>query len=159
VPPDAPPQGEFSRLDLRLAGSEHFIAQFQDEADPARLRQVLARARQLPAHAGPPVWHHGDLHPLNLLTDQGRLSAVIDWGSLGTGDPSMDLMAGWALFDAPARAAFRRALAPDPAAWARGRALAFSKAVAAIPYYRTSNPRFRDAMKATLARVLADWPD
>ena len=115
--------------------------------------------RRLPGHRGPLVWVHGDLHPLNLLTYHGKLSAVIDWGSMGLGDPAMDLMAAWTLFDAPARSLFRQTMdAPDDV-WNRARALAFSKSVAAIPYYRTSNPRFRDVMKLTLARVLQDRPE
>ena len=51
------------------------------------------------APEGPPVWIHGDLHPLNLLLHQGRLSAVIDWGDMARGDAACDLAALWMLFD------------------------------------------------------------
>jgi aminoglycoside phosphotransferase (APT) family kinase protein len=34
-----------------------------------------------------PVWLHGDLHPANILIDDGRISAVIDFGDLTAGDP------------------------------------------------------------------------
>ena len=34
-----------------------------------------------------PVWIHGDLDSRNLLAEEGRLSAVIDFGCLGVGDP------------------------------------------------------------------------
>jgi aminoglycoside phosphotransferase (APT) family kinase protein len=158
VPADAPLQPRSSQIDQRLDGSADWIARFEGEADQGALLQLLTLARNIPPYRGPPVWHHGDLHPLNLLTHQGRLSAVIDWGSLGAGDPAMDYLAAWTLFDAPARALFRDTLSPDPDAWARGWAFAFSKAVAAIPYYRISNPRFRDAMQVTLARVMAEGP-
>ncbi len=40
-----------------------------------------------------PVWIHGDLQPGNLITDRGRLAAVIDFGALGLGDPAPDVAA------------------------------------------------------------------
>jgi aminoglycoside phosphotransferase (APT) family kinase protein len=157
--PDAAPlRGEADKLGLRFAELGHYIGQFQGEADPLQLAKVAAGMRKLPPHDGAPVWVHGDLHPLNLLAQRRRLTGVIDWGGLGLGDPATDLMIGWTLFDAPAREVFRDALSPAPEAWARGRALAFAKAVAAIPYYRRSNPGFRDVMLRTLTRVLEDVP-
>jgi aminoglycoside phosphotransferase (APT) family kinase protein len=54
----------------------------------------------------PPTWLHGDLHPLNVLIHDGRLSAVIDWIDLCAGDCATDLASLWALpFTADARAA------------------------------------------------------
>ena len=41
------------------------------------------------------VWIHGDLQSGNLLAQQGRLSAVIDFGCLGVGDPACDLQVAW----------------------------------------------------------------
>ncbi len=52
--------------------------------------------RTSPWH-GPPQWIHGDLHPANLLVHQGRLSAVIDFGDLTSGDPAGDLSVAWLL--------------------------------------------------------------
>ncbi len=156
APPGAPLRGAADRLDQRFDALGPYIGQFQGEADPVLLARIASSMRKLPVHVGPPVWVHGDLHPLNLLALRRKLTAVIDWGGMGLGDPGMDLMAGWTLFDAPARKIFRQAMEPSAAAWARGRALAFAKAVAAIPYYRRSNPGFRDVMMRTLARVLED---
>ena len=157
VPPDLPSvaAGRLSAGSLDFA--RRMAAEFTpEEGDRRHLAAMLEAAALLPAHDGPPVWTHGDLHPLNLLTVGGRLSAVIDWGSLGAGDPARDLICGWTMLDRQGRAAFRRAVAPDPAAWARARAFALVMAVQAIPYYRGTNARFRDAMRATLAEVLAD---
>jgi aminoglycoside phosphotransferase (APT) family kinase protein len=47
--------------------------------------------------SGPPLWIHGDLHPGNLLVHRGRLSAVIDFGDLASGDPAIDLSVIWTL--------------------------------------------------------------
>jgi aminoglycoside phosphotransferase (APT) family kinase protein len=65
-------------------------------------RELLARWTSLldsPRWPFPPVWLHGDLHPANLLTLGGRLSAVIDFGDLTSGDPATDLAVGWLAFD------------------------------------------------------------
>ncbi|MGV8989247.1 MAG: phosphotransferase [Cypionkella sp.] len=155
-PEGAPLRGKADRLDLRFADLRHWIGQFQGEADPLALAKVAARMRKLPPHSDPVVRVHGDLHTLILLSLRARLSAVIDWGRLGMGDPAIDLMIGWTQFDAPAREVFRQAMAPAPDAWDRAGALAFAKAVAEIPDYRRANPEFRAMMLATLARVLQD---
>ncbi|GAA1854520.1 aminoglycoside phosphotransferase family protein [Microlunatus capsulatus] len=83
-------------------------------ADAETLRAAWLRCRDTPAHAGPPRWLHGDLHPLNVLADVGPepgLRAVIDWGDLCCGDPATDLAVGWLAFDAHDRATFRAAAA------------------------------------------------
>ncbi|MFE1271929.1 aminoglycoside phosphotransferase family protein [Streptomyces sp. NPDC058758] len=79
------------------------------------------RVLALPAWDRDPVWLHGDLLPGNLLTRDGRLSAVIDFGGLGTGDPAADLMPAWTLLSPATRPLFRAASRVDPATWSRGR--------------------------------------
>lgn len=78
---------------------------------------------------GPPVWFHGDVASGNLLVDDGRLSAVIDFGTSGVGDPSCDLVIAWTLFEGEGREVFRAGIAVDDAAWARGRGWALWKAL------------------------------
>lgn len=70
---------------------------------------------------GPPVWFHGDVARGNLLVEGGRLSAVIDFGISGVGDPACDLAIAWTLLGQESRAAFRAGLHLDDATWARGR--------------------------------------
>jgi len=150
-------RGAADDLTLKLAGIETVIDGFLDhEADQCLLRDKVAEALDVPQHRGPKVWVHGDLHALNLLTRRGRVTGVIDWGGMGLGDPGMDLLIAWTLFDAPERHALRRAMQPDEGRWARGRALALIKAIMAIPYYRQSNRVFYWLMRQTLDRVLAD---
>ncbi len=105
----------------------------------------------------PPVWFHGDLLPGNLLFEQGRLRAVIDFGGLGVGDPAPDLMIAWALFAGESREAFRKALHVDDATWARGRGHALAQAVIFIPYYVETNPVGVAYARRSLAAVLGDY--
>jgi aminoglycoside phosphotransferase (APT) family kinase protein len=77
-----------------------------------------------------PVWFHGDVAAGNLLVDDlGRLSAVIDFGTSGVGDPACDLVIAWTLFDGPSREVFRRRTALDNGAWSRARGWALWKAL------------------------------
>lgn len=75
------------------------------------------------------VWVHGDVAAGNLLVENGKLSAVIDFGSCGIGDPACDLTIAWTLFHGRARQAFRAAIAVDEATWARARGWALWKAL------------------------------
>jgi aminoglycoside phosphotransferase (APT) family kinase protein len=105
---------------------------------------------------GPPTWLHGDLQPGNLLAVQGRLSAVIDFGCLGVGDPACDLIAAWHLFTGESRAVFHAALAVDNAMWMRGRGWALSVALIALPYYLDTNPTIVANSRHVIREVLAD---
>ena len=45
-------------------------------------------------------WYHGDLVAENLLlSDAGRLAAVLDFGGLAVGDPTVDLVVAWEALD------------------------------------------------------------
>jgi aminoglycoside phosphotransferase (APT) family kinase protein len=76
-----------------------------------------------------PVWVHGDVAAGNLLVRDGRLAAVIDFGSSGVGDPACDVTIAWTLLSGKSREAFRAALPLDAATWARGRGWALWKAL------------------------------
>lgn len=77
-----------------------------------------------------PVWFHGDIAVGNLLLDPvGRLTAVIDFGTCGVGDPACDLVISWTLLAGRARDAFRAAVGLDDATWARARGWALWKAL------------------------------
>ena len=111
---------------------------------------------RIPVHTGPPTWFHGDLSPFNILTSRGRLAGVIDFGLMGVGDPSVDLITAWNLLPPPAREQFRTTLDVDDAEWVRGRSRALSIALIALPYYRESNPRLADSARHVIDEVLAD---
>lgn len=123
-----------------------------DEYELEPLRRIWKAARTAPVD-GPPVWLHGDLHGGNLLTRNGRLSGVIDWGLAGVGDGACDLAAAWTLFDDEAREAFHEAMAPSEAEWLRGAGWALSVAVIFLAYYRDMGVPV-DGSRRTISRLL-----
>jgi aminoglycoside phosphotransferase (APT) family kinase protein len=68
-----------------------------------------------------PVWFHGDMSSYNMLVLDGRLTAVIDFGCMGVGDPASDLVISWRFFFGDSRETFRREMALDDGTWVRGR--------------------------------------
>lgn len=82
-------------------------------------RDVWDRALQS-TWEGPPVWFHGDIAAGNLLVKDGALSAVIDFGTCGVGDPACDLAIAWTLFTDTSRRVFQEKLNVDEATWERG---------------------------------------
>lgn len=87
----------------------------------------------------PPVWVHGDISAGNLLVQDGRLSAVIDFGQLAVGDPACDLAITWTLFKDESREVFREKLGLDKDTWMRGRAWTLWKAVVVAAEFTNPN--------------------
>jgi aminoglycoside phosphotransferase (APT) family kinase protein len=114
------------------------------------------RALRAPAWRESPVWIHTDLLRSNLLVDGGRLSAVIDFGAAGIGDPAADVIAAWSVFGRTGRTAFRAALDVDDGTWNRARGFALHQAVLIIPYYAETNPSFAASAKRTVEEILAE---
>lgn len=78
------------------------LSQKTDAVEPA-IRHIWDAAVGAPMDA-PRTWLHGDLHPRNVLTDQGIITGIIDWGDITAGDCAVDLASIWMLFaDAQAR--------------------------------------------------------
>lgn len=101
--------------------------------------------------AHPPVWFHGDIAAGNLLHADGRLSALIDFGTCGVGDPACDLVIAWTYFDRDERRLFREAAGLDDGTWRRARGWALWKALVTIARTGTD-----DVQTRALAAVLAD---
>ncbi|MFI9103682.1 aminoglycoside phosphotransferase family protein [Streptomyces fildesensis] len=117
------------------------IAEVGGVFDGAAMTELWDAALAAPAWDRPPVWFHGDFHTGNLLTRDGRLSAVIDFGGLGIGDPACDVTIAFTLMSAGSRAAFRAELGVDDATWARGRGWALATGLNAYTSYAAVNPR------------------
>lgn len=120
---DAAPTADLAGRPLAARDTEtrSAIAAVSDAFDTAAMTELWDTALAAPGGDRPPVWFHGDFHTGNLLTTDGRLSAVIDFGELGVGDPACDLIIACTLMSAQTRATFRAALDVDDATWARGR--------------------------------------
>jgi aminoglycoside phosphotransferase (APT) family kinase protein len=154
VNPAGGPLGRGIPLAERDGEIRHWLARFDgDPAITAEWERALAAA----PWDGPPVWHHGDLDVRNWLVREGRISGVIDWGSMGVGDPACDVMVAWKLHSSAARDAFREALPTDDATWERARGWALSQAVAALAYYTSdSNPTLYHEADTWLKLVLSE---
>ena len=161
-PTPGPPPGEhnFFRgvpLESRDAATRGALTTLHTEVDVAAVTAAWEEALRAPEWHGAPVWIHGDLDARNVLVENGRLSAVVDFGGLGVGDPACDVMVAWKLFSADARRVFRAALAIDEPTWARSKGWALSQALMALSYYteETNAVLVREARR-WLAEVLAD---
>jgi aminoglycoside phosphotransferase (APT) family kinase protein len=106
-----------------------------------------------------PVWRHCDLLPPNLLVQDGRLKAVIDFGVAGVGDPALDVIPAWSVFGKSGRIAFRDVLDVDEGMWDRARGFALNQALLIIPYYPETNPGFVAMAKRTVREVIDDLND
>ncbi|MGA4844501.1 aminoglycoside phosphotransferase family protein [Streptomyces sp. G45] len=135
--PDDAPVGRFGRGGRLADHAEGFARQLATAtelglvADPEALRAVWEDAAAAPAWTGPPVWLHGDLHPANVLTADGTLCGVVDFGDLCAGDPACDLASAWLLLPEEAAARFHRAHRPalDTATLRRARGWAATQAL------------------------------
>jgi aminoglycoside phosphotransferase (APT) family kinase protein len=153
-PTGGPPPGRGVALAERDSAFRHWLERF--DGDP-RVTTEWERTLATPPWEGPPVWHHGDLDCRNWLVRDGRIRGVIDWGSMGVGDPACDVMVAWKLHSHAARDAFRDALPTDDATWERARGWAISQAVAALAYYTPeNNPSLHHEAETWLALVLSE---
>ena len=134
----------------------HALTQLDDLIDVPAARRCWEIDVATRVWAGTPCWVHGDLHGGNLLLVDGRIDAVIDFGTLGVGDPAVDLLPAWTLFSGDARDRFRTVAGLDDAAWARSRALgAFHRThrAAVLPAHE---PGDLQAVPAVISAVLDD---
>jgi aminoglycoside phosphotransferase (APT) family kinase protein len=104
-----------------------------------------------------PRWLHGDLVAENLLVTDHGLSAVLDFGALSVGDPTVDLTAAWELLDPTARATFRDLVDVDDSTWEQARAWALAMGMMTFPYYWDTMPARCANRLAMIRSVLADF--
>ncbi len=109
------------------------------------------------AWQGHPVWFHGDAQPGNLLLDDaGRLSAVIDFGTCGIGDPACDTTIAWTFLSGESSRVFKERLPVDSGTWIRGRGWAIWKAMKVLIDALKDDPDDAAYTKHVIDKILAD---
>ena len=160
-PTGGPPPGphNFFRggsLKVYDAETRQALDALDGQIDTRAAREVWGSALDAAWH-DPPVWFHGDVAWGNLLVEEGRLRAVIDFGTSGVGDPSCDLAISWTLFGGESREAFRAVLQPDDATWARGRGWTLWKALITLAWSADSDSQEPREAHRVIDEVLADY--
>jgi aminoglycoside phosphotransferase (APT) family kinase protein len=119
-----------------------------------RIRAAWSEALEAP-HNSQSTWIHGDLHARNVLTLEGTISGVIDWGDLTSGDPAIDLACLWMLLsDEAARAKAQRAYgSSDNALWLRARGWAVLFGVMLLDTGLAGNARNASMGEQVLRRI------
>jgi aminoglycoside phosphotransferase (APT) family kinase protein len=117
--------------------------------------QALWKDALAAANDTAPTWIHGDLHPRNVLVENGCLTGVIDWGDMARGDRACDLAAVWMLL--PQLASRRRAIAGcravSDATWRRARGWAMLFAVILLNSGLVDDARMAAIAERTIARL------
>ncbi len=131
------------------------IETLSDEIDVDLARDVWAKSTAS-GWQGAPVWVHGDVAEGNLLVKDGRLSAVIDFGSCAVGDPSTDLILAWTLLDRDSRRVFRECLPFDLQTWQRGRGWALWKALITLAAQRPNRTHLAEWSRRTIREIFSD---
>jgi aminoglycoside phosphotransferase (APT) family kinase protein len=104
-----------------------------------------------------PTWIHGDLHPRNVLVEDGVFSGIIDWGDIAAGDRATDLAAIWMLFDDPQarRQAWQAYGSVTYATYMRAKGWAIGFGVTLMEAGLVDDPRHAAVGEQTLRRVAA----
>ena len=108
--------------------TEQAVARLGAEVPVAAVERVFADAMAT-TWEREPVWLHGDVAAGNLLVRDGRLAAVIDFGTSGVGDPACDTVIAWTYLSGASRERFSAELAIDADTWSRGRGWGLWKAL------------------------------
>ena len=147
--------GAFAASHALLAGPAG-----RDHVDRDAVLRAQDAALAAPGYDGPPVWLHGDLHPANVLVNDGQVSGVIDFGDITAGDPASDLSVAWMLLPLDCHARFWSAYQAaggrvGGALRARARGWALNLAIVLLAHSE-DNPVLREVSRRTLTAVLED---
>jgi aminoglycoside phosphotransferase (APT) family kinase protein len=156
---DGPPPGEHNfyrggRLAVYDSDTRAALASLHGRIDTTAAEKVWAAALRS-QWQGAPLWVHVDIAAGNLLVENGKLCAVIDFGSSAVGDPACDLVIAWTLFSGQSRETFRAPLSLDEDTWRRARGWALWKALITAAGH-DGNQREAEKAWRVIEEVLAD---
>jgi aminoglycoside phosphotransferase (APT) family kinase protein len=161
APPDAP-ANPFRGVPLaaRAGTFAANLALIDGQVDRDAVLHVWDAALAAPRYDGPPVWLHGDLHPANILVNDGQVSGVIDFGDITAGDPASNLSVAWMLLPLDWHARFWSAYQAaggrvDDALWVRARGWALNLAIVFLAHSE-DHPVLREVGHSTLRTLLED---
>jgi aminoglycoside phosphotransferase (APT) family kinase protein len=103
-----------------------------------------------------PVWFHGDVATGNLLVRDGRLGAVLDFGSSGVGDPACDVVIAFTFLSGASRDRFRADLGVDAGTWSRGCGWCLWKAVISLVGHLENGSPDAALARRDIEQVIAD---
>lgn len=153
--------GPYSRRGVPLkevdVETKKAIGELEGEIDIQSVTFLWNHLSNIPLWDQDPVWIHGDFLPGNILIQNNRLSAVIDFSDVGIGDPACDLIIAWSLLKSNSRRVFRESLENiDNNTWERGRGWALSIALIMLPYYKNTNPTLTVLARKMIENVLCN---
>ncbi len=156
IPPHipAPTGNRGGPLAERDADVRTAIASLEGEVNVQKVTTAWETSLDTPTYQGEPALIHADITPGNILVNNGKITAIIDFGLLTTGDPACDLIVAWNYLNDNTRNIFRTALSVDDATWSRARGWALSGAIIALPYYLNSNPQIVAMSRRIIHEVL-----
>jgi len=160
APPNAP-ENEFRGVPLRNRQSsiEERIPRVAAHVEliETRIRPIWESALAAPIDTDD-RWLHGDLHPRNVLVAEGRVTGIIDWGDITSGDVATDLASIWMLFadhDAREKALQTYGEVSD-ATLRRAHGWAVFFGIVLLDTGLVDNPRHAEIGRRTLQRVAED---
>ena len=158
----APPDAPFNRnrsvtLQVRAVMTEPQMARVAARTDliNERIGRIWREAVETEVDVDP-TWIHGDLHARNLLSIDGRISGVIDWGDMARGDPATDLCSIWMLLpDIASRRAAMDAYGPaSDLTWRRARGWAVAYGAVLMDAGAIDDPRLEAMGRLALERLI-----
>jgi aminoglycoside phosphotransferase (APT) family kinase protein len=148
-------------MSFRVPRAREFLAEVREAGiwrPPDRVEAILDAASRLP-RSDDDVLLHGDLHLRHILVSGRRVSAVIDWGDVCMGDPSIDLQLAWCLLPPAGRSRFvdeYSAIDDERLLRARATALYFCAMLASYANSVGNTNLLRESV-AGLERALVDF--
>jgi len=153
-------------------GEENFFHGLSPKANDAKVQEAFKKidryidinaAKELWSRAvnsqiaKRPVWFHGDMNTGNFILKDGKLVAVIDFGTMGVGDPACDLKIAWSLFDQPARKLFKNHLGYDADMWDRAKGWAlYNNSIYGLAFNENISPEGIQICQKIAAKIFED---